>query len=76
MKRDFRSGTQVIDPVYDPMFKNQMKEILNVQLNDNVRAVVLGQNNDNISIVRDEWESEVRAQMHTYELVKKWEVIF
>ena len=54
MKRDFRSGTQVIDPVYDPMFKNQMKEILNVQLNDNVRAVVLGQNNDNISIVRDE----------------------
>lgn len=50
-----------------------MKEILNVQLNDNVKAVMLGQNNDNISIVRDDSETEVHPQMDTYGLVKSWE---
>lgn len=73
MKRNLRSRIEVIYPVYDPMLKSQIKEILNVQLNDNVKAVLLGQNNDNLSIVREDSETDVRAQPDTYDLVKKWE---
>lgn len=73
MKRNLRSRIEVIFPVYDAMLKAQIKEILNVQFKDNVKAVMLGQNNNNISIVREASETAIRAQMATYELVKKWE---
>ncbi|MFY0653544.1 MAG: polyphosphate kinase 1 [Cyclobacteriaceae bacterium] len=73
MKRNLRSRIEVIYPVYDPALKEQMKEILELQLADNVKAVMIGQNNDNLPILRKESEPAVRAQMATYDLVKKWE---
>ena len=73
MKRNLRSRIEVIYPVLDPMLKDQILQILNVQLQDNVKAVMLGQNNENLVIERKENEPNVRAQMATYDLVKKWE---
>lgn len=73
MKRNLRSRIEVIFPVYSKNLKDQIKEMLNLQLADNTKAVMIGQHNDNITIERKPNEPEVHSQMASFELVKKWE---
>ncbi len=73
MKRNLRSRIEVIFPVYDGRLIQQLKEILEVQLADNTKAVMVGQNNDNIVIKRASNEPKIQSQLATYDLVKQWE---
>ncbi|MEQ6118465.1 polyphosphate kinase 1 [Reichenbachiella sp. MALMAid0571] len=73
MKRNLRSRIEVIFPVYNKDLKRQIKDLLEVQFADNVKAVMIGQNNDNIPIPISEEEPRVQAQLASYDLVKAWE---
>jgi len=75
MKRNLRSRIEVIFPVYNQDLKHQIKDLLNVQFADNVKAVMIGQHNDNIPIQASEEEPAVQAQLASYDLVKAWEGI-
>ena len=75
MKRNLRSRIEVLFPVNDPELRSQIKEILLLQLSDNTKAVMIGQNNDNIRVTRKKGEPKINAQMATFDLVKKWEGI-
>lgn len=75
MKRNLRSRIEVIFPVYNQDLKRQIKDLLDVQFADNVKAVMVGQNNNNILIQPSEDEPKVQAQLASYELVKTWEGI-
>ena len=75
MKRNLKSRVEVTFPVYDPAVKQEVMEILNLQLQDNTKAVMLDQKQDNIRIVRVKGQKLYNAQEDTYQMVKKWEQV-
>lgn len=75
MKRNLKSRVEVTFPVYDDQVKQEVKEILNLQLQDNTKAVMLDENLKNIKVGRSKGEKLYNAQVDTYAMVKKWEQI-
>jgi len=75
MKRNLKSRIEVTFPVYDEEVKQEVKEILNLQLQDNTKAVMLDENLKNVRVERSKGEKLYNAQVDTYAMVKKWEQI-
>lgn len=73
MKRNLKSRVEVTFPVYDDEVKQEVKEILNLQLKDNTKAVILDENLTNVKIEPNKGEHLYNAQFDTYAMVKKWE---
>jgi polyphosphate kinase len=53
MNRNIYRRIEVCFPVYDNRLKNELRTILSIQLNDNVKAVTLNSNIDNIPVSPD-----------------------
>ncbi len=68
MKRNLYRRIECICPVYDKNIKNEIIDILNIQLSDNVKASEIGQNMENIRIENN--LPPVRSQLATYEYLK------
>ena len=68
MSRNLKNRIEVTFPVYDESLKALVKNILNLQLTDNVKAVMLNENMENIPINRLN-EKPVRAQMESYHYI-------
>ncbi|WP_109699881.1 polyphosphate kinase 1 [Chitinophaga deserti] len=71
MNRNLHRRIEVCFPVYDPIYRQQLKDIIALQLADNTNAVILGADGRNLPIQREEGAPEVNAQRDTYTYVRK-----
>ena len=61
---------EVVFPVYDASIKNHLKNLMNLQLKDNVKARSLNYNETNV-YKREKDELQIRSQMETYAYIKR-----
>lgn len=73
MKRNLRRRIEVNIPIKNKALKNQIKEIIKLQLADNTKAVELDQEQNNIWVKRKKGKMLHNAQVDTYQLIKMWE---
>lgn len=69
MKRNLSRRIESAFPIYDESLKNEIKDILNIQLNDNVKARVIDAKQTN-SYKKDNNTNRIRAQLAIYEYLK------
>ena len=70
MPRNLDRRVEVACPVYDKTIKNHLKEILEIQLSDNVKARDLLKGLDN-EYVRNASKKELRSQVEVYNYLKQ-----
>ena len=68
MKRNLSRRIEVAFPIYDKDIKKKIKDIVNLQLNDNVKARVIDKTNKNI--YKTNTEGKIRSQYATFEYLK------
>lgn len=68
MKRNLRRRVECIFPVYDPDLKKEVRDVLNIQLSDNVKACEIDKHLINNRIVTK--GPDIRSQVSTYEYFK------
>ena len=66
MRRNLSRRIEVVFPIYDELLKKEIQEILNIQMNDNVKARIIDKNQKNI-YVKDNGSNLVRSQFATYD---------
>ncbi|MFN8255197.1 MAG: polyphosphate kinase 1 [Bacteroidales bacterium] len=69
MNRNLYRRIECDFPVYDLELKKELYDILQIQLQDNVKACLIDENMDNIRIKNN--KPKIRAQLATYEYLKK-----
>jgi polyphosphate kinase len=69
MKRNLRKRIEVAFPVYDEGIKKTIKDLLDIQWSDNVKARIIDK--DQTNQYRAPGEPKIRAQYTTYEYMKK-----
>ncbi len=70
MNRNMYTRIEVCFPVYDEEIKQQMTDILNIQLSDNVQAVTIDKNLNNVPVEQTPGEPSVDSQAAIYEMLK------
>ncbi len=70
MERNLTYRIETIFPVYDPALRRDLLNILNLQLNDNVKARIIDAENRN-EYLRTGSDIPVRAQLETYFYLKR-----
>lgn len=70
MKRNLSRRIEVAFPVYDIELKNLIKHIVNIKLNDNVKARVIDEKQTN-EYVKNENAEPLRSQYAIYDFLKK-----
>lgn len=73
MKRNLKGRIEVKFPIKNKLLKNQVVELLKVQLKDNTKAVMLDSEINNIPIKVKKGQRLYNAQLDTYEIIKRWE---
>lgn len=68
MKRNLYRRIETAFPIYDPEIKQTIIRILNIQLNDNVKACIIDENLNNVW-KRDEKSIKIRSQVEIYKLL-------
>lgn len=68
MKRNLHRRVECVFPVYDNALKQEIIDVLKIQLSDNVKACEIGQDMENIRISNN--KPKIRAQLATYEYFK------
>jgi len=71
MPRNLDRRVEVVAPVYDKRLKKELRDYLEIQLNDNVKARMINERQDNKYRERRPGEKTVRAQMEFHEYLKK-----
>lgn len=69
MSRNFEHRVEVGFPVLDKDIKEEIQDIINLQLQDNVKARIINKNNDN-RYRKNNANTKVRAQFQTYNYLK------
>ena len=69
MERNLRRRIETAFPIYCEKHQQQIMEILNIQLNDNVKACLIDEDLNNIYKTND--QPKVRAQHATYDFLKE-----
>lgn len=67
MNRNIHNRIEVCFPVYDPELKQEIKDIINIQIEDDTSAVLLDNKLQNIAIKRNKG---IRAQEAIYNYCK------
>lgn len=70
MQRNLSYRIETTFPVYDPESKREIKDLLELQLNDNVKARIIDRNDQN-EYRRSNTDIPVRAQLETYFYYKR-----
>jgi polyphosphate kinase len=68
MKRNLNARVECVFPIYDEMLKQELIDILTIQLSDNVKACEIGSHGENIRIHND--LPPIQSQLATYEYLK------
>lgn len=71
MNRNLDRRIEVISPVLDEDIKQEFKDILNIQLNDNVKARIQEASESNKYVQRKKGEKKIRSQYEIYNYLKK-----
>jgi polyphosphate kinase len=66
MVRNFDHRIEVACPVYDPVIKSELQTMLDIQLSDNSKSRLLGDENINEYIDRAPGEKKIQSQLETY----------
>ena len=69
MKRNLRKRIEVAFPVYDEGIRKMIKDLLDIQWSDNVKARIIDKNQ--VNKYRERGEPNIRAQYATYDYMKK-----
>ena len=69
MKRNLSRRVEVAFPIYEENIREQIKEIVNLQLNDNTKARIIDPENRNIFV--EQTGNQIHSQESIYELLKK-----
>ena len=70
MVRNLDHRIEAACPIYDKVIKQELMDILNLQLAENVKGRILDEDQDNDYVIRGENESVVRSQKAIYEYLK------
>ena len=70
MERNLSFRIETIFPVYDPLLQKEIRDLLNIQLNDNVKARIIDPRNLN-EYRRNSSDIPVRTQLETYFYLKR-----
>jgi len=70
MERNLSFRIETIFPVYDPMLRRDLRALLDIQLNDNVKARIIDSKNLN-EYRRNSSDIPVRTQLETYFYLKR-----
>ncbi len=70
MYRNLDSRNEVAVPIYDPRIRKEIKALIDIQLNDNTKARVLGREQSNIYKTAAPYTKAVRTQTETYSYLK------
>ncbi len=71
MNRNLDRRIEVISPVLDEDIKQEFKEILDIQLRDNVKARIQDADESNEYVKRKKGEKEIRSQYEIYNYLKE-----
>jgi polyphosphate kinase len=66
MVRNLDRRVEATCPVFDPQIQQELKDIVNIQLHDNVKARVLDKGLNNYYVQPEDGEKRVRSQYETY----------
>ncbi|MEO0584709.1 MAG: polyphosphate kinase 1 [Bacteroidota bacterium] len=69
MRRNLNRRIEVAFPIVEPNLQAELKELMNIQWADNVKAVTLNEHLENIPIKND--QPPIRTQLEIYERVKQ-----
>jgi len=69
MERNLKRRIEVVFPIKDELLKSEIMHILKLQLTDNVKAVTLDQDMNNIFVPHDD-QNPICAQEDTYKLIE------
>ena len=69
MKRNLQRRIECVFPIYEKELKEELMDILNIQLSDNVKACMIDENLQNVRIHND--QPSLRSQRATYEYFKE-----
>ena len=70
MNRNLNRRIELCFPVYDEEIKKEALEILNLQLRDNTKAMILDKDHQNLN-KSPEIGEKIRAQIETYNFLKE-----
>jgi polyphosphate kinase len=70
MKRNLSRRIEVAFPVYDEKLKQELKDILLIQLNDNVKARIIDEKQQNKYVINDP-EKQIQSQYEIFEYLKR-----
>lgn len=68
MNRNIYRRIEVCFPVYDEVIKKELKEMISLQLKDNVQAVWINEELNNVNVTND--GEKIRSQEFIYQLMK------
>ena len=71
MSRNLDRRIEVISPVLDEDIFNEFKDILNIQLKDNVKARIQDKEESNTYVQKEDDEETVRSQYAIYDYLKE-----
>ncbi|MDX1761998.1 MAG: phospholipase D-like domain-containing protein, partial [Christiangramia sp.] len=71
MNRNLDRRIEVISPVLDEDIKKEFKDILDIQLNDNVKARIQDAEESNTYVQKKEGEKSIRSQYEIYNYLKE-----
>ncbi len=71
MNRNLDRRIEVISPVLDEEIKKEFKEILEIQLKDNVKARIQDQEESNKYVGSEQGEKKIRSQYEIYNYLKR-----
>ncbi|MDT0677375.1 polyphosphate kinase 1 [Autumnicola musiva] len=71
MSRNLDRRIEVISPVLDKDIAQEFKELLNIQLQDNVKARIQDASEDNKYVQRENGEKAIRSQYEIYKYLKE-----
>ncbi len=69
MNRNLNSRIELCFPIYDTLIKNEVMDVLQLQLRDNTKARYLDKAHTNLPVHSEE-KRKIRAQIETYKLLK------
>lgn len=73
MQRNFDSRIEVTTPVYDKSIQADLWQMLQIQLNDNVKARIISATSTNNTYKRDDNPKKIRSQIEFYNYLKNKE---
>ena len=70
MRRNLDHRVEVACPIYSQTFSDELKDILKIQLKENVKARILDNKHRNVYVKRTEKEKSFRSQIEIYNYLK------